>query len=811
MAEAPGGTTGGGLRSRLLHMLPMRMRADRQRESDHDASDTEENKEELSSHSPVDDADGSPLTEKSVKSNNTSPARSDFSLDSTSVKLDLLLTDLTYKHNENHDPNMPRRKAKKKIPSSPSTGSRATTAPRDDDDDDGKMPAKTTTTTTEGADKEPTVLEEEEKDQQPTAAATAAPQHVHITEEGVRAMTVQQLKTQLELRAVPFKKNWKRDKCVQLLIHALHLQQPVVTTESDLAKGKKKCPPVDNLAGFAPGAFWETLKEDVEVVIDPELDEGLYSPTDSHLERGEKNIQQQPKHNFSEKFDRPPFVGTINRPLTDRFGEPPLDADGEPRCRLSVRTKGHARPSFLKKHHLTAQSIPTEFVEPYFPMHEVKLPNNKKGFSMAQLAEWANYQAIRMSNNGEHYSNWHHNRDYFTAKDIRQMAGLYLLQGINHSPSIECKFNPNDNLFVQQNIKLSRFHHFKSFFVCQDPTLVVPNKKTHPNWKVQPLIDWVNYIGIASWLCGPSISADEQTIAFKGRCSMKMRIKFKKAGDGFMCDAVCDSGFTFQVYFRNEPPPQKYVDLGLSPLHARVLALCDALEDTYHRLWMDNLYLSALFAKACYQHDKKILIAGVTRPALRGLPVTVVTKEPKEPKKRIQEKNRVKAAVLRGDNECPDLVAIMFYDSKPVHFLSTVAESIEWITKDKKVWSNGDNTKVKCLRLNITDQHNNNMNSVDLADQCRNHYRIDFWIRFYKWWWSIWIWGLGVLVVNAYMVHRDVMEEAGVPKKDWLTHYEFQQAVALAWIDLDEEDLRARRRRLARQSTVGRVEISRSQ
>jgi len=201
-----------------------------------------------------------------------------------------------------------------------------------------------------------------------------------------------------------------------------------------------------------------------------------------------------------------------------------------------------------------------------------------------------------------------------------------------------------------------------------------PSKKTHPNWKVEPIINWINYIGPVSWLCGPSLSADEQTVVFKGRCSMKMRIKFKKAGDRFMCDSVCDNGYTFQVYFQNEPSPKKYIDKGLSPLHARTLAMCDALQDVYHRVWMDNLYLSALFAKASYQHDKRLLIAGVCRPANKGLPNAVLTKEPKDKKKQIKQKNTVKAVVLEGDVECPDLLAIMFYDSKPVHFLSTVAD-----------------------------------------------------------------------------------------------------------------------------------------
>ena len=50
----------------------------------------------------------------------------------------------------------------------------------------------------------------------------------------------------------------------------------------------------------------------------------------------------------------------------------------------------------------------------------------------------------------------------------------------------------------------------------------------------------------------------------------KMRITYKKEGDGFQCDALCDDGFTFSVFFRNEKAPSKYTKKGLSPLHARV-------------------------------------------------------------------------------------------------------------------------------------------------------------------------------------------------------------------------------------------------
>jgi len=51
----------------------------------------------------------------------------------------------------------------------------------------------------------------------------------------------------------------------------------------------------------------------------------------------------------------------------------------------------------------------------------------------------------------------------------------------------------------------------------------------------------------------------------------------------------------------------------------------------------------------------------------------------------------------------------------------------------------------------------------------------------------------------------DVMEVENVPKNQRLSHYEFLKAIAIAWIDLDEEDLRDRRRRLAKASANKRT------
>ena len=91
---------------------------------------------------------------------------------------------------------------------------------------------------------------------------------------------------------------------------------------------------------------------------------------------------------------------------------------------------------------------------------------------------------------------------------------------------------------------------------------------------------------------GHDISGDIQTIGFQGRHADKLRITYKAEGDGFQCDAICDAGYTWTFFFRNMPAPQKWIRLGYSPLHSRILALFDQLEEKNHNCWFDNLYLS---------------------------------------------------------------------------------------------------------------------------------------------------------------------------------------------------------------------------
>jgi hypothetical protein len=102
--------------------------------------------------------------------------------------------------------------------------------------------------------------------------------------------------------------------------------------------------------------------------------------------------------------------------------------------------------------------------------------------------------------------------------------------------------------------------------------------------------------------------------------------------------------------------------------------LFDSLKENYHRCGMDNLYISAKCIASAYKHERKVLVAGVCRKGGRGFPEAVLQEEVKSRTEQITVRGTVKAAVLEGDDSCPNLVAVSVYDTKPAYFLSMSCE-----------------------------------------------------------------------------------------------------------------------------------------
>ncbi|OEU12697.1 hypothetical protein FRACYDRAFT_243954 [Fragilariopsis cylindrus CCMP1102] len=570
--------------------------------------------------------------------------------------------------------------------------------------------------------------------------------HVPIDDEKLNTMKVKEIKDQLKHRDIP-SSNGIRTVLLDQLKAALKEKKPYYSLEQlkSLKKKKKKKTNVASvstgLSGFPSTAYWKELKG-TTTAVDP-TNPTFANARPPTVPEEDADVPLNKKYNFEEVIDVPVFSAKTKVYEFKRNGEIKIDvATKEPIMKEIPRKHGAVNPVFIKKHKLTKMSRPHEFADAFIPFKSKysSYENTAGGFSFLNLTKWTNTKAMN-ADAGKDGSTY---KDFvpFSVRELRSHFGLYVLQGLSPSPRVEYKFKPqtadpvNGNDYVYQSFgqkmnRERRHKHFKAFLSFQDPTMKVPSRDSFPNWKVRPLLQWINHIGPLAWMLGMNISVDEMTMRMKGVHRDRMTIKFKAEGDGFMTDALCQEGYCYQHYMRNEPAPQKYLNMGFSPLHCR-----------------------------------KVLCHGVARKGGRGVPECVKQLEVTRRSEQLRVRGTVKAALLLGDDHVPCLVASSVYDTKPVHYLSMVSIRIEWIEVKKKAFNVDTNQweEIKFLRMNFINNYNFTMGHVDVAIALIFGYAIES---------GGGRWYSGALV----------NELEGVEAKHLLTHYEFRKDIALYWIN----------------------------
>jgi hypothetical protein len=151
--------------------------------------------------------------------------------------------------------------------------------------------------------------------------------------------------------------------------------------------------------------------------------------------------------------------------------------------------------------------------------------------------------------------------------------------------------------------------------------------------------------------------------------------------------------------------------------------------DSWRTIWFDNLYTKLRFFSAAWDMHWKM--AGVCRknnfPEILKIPEVTAA----------SALERVRGQVIAGAHtekkqHLPDVVtlAICFYDSKPVHFLTTDAATIQWISMSWDVWTPAAGHHVIFYpRLNVVNDYNTLMGNIDHGDQLRVSYRYNRFTR----------------------------------------------------------------------------------
>eukprot|EP00956_Cyclotella_meneghiniana_P034869 scaffold109003_cov36-Cyclotella_meneghiniana.AAC.1 len=628
---------------------------------------------------------------------------------------------------------------------------------------------------------------------QPAPQAPAVP--AALTEERIKTFNVAQLKDELKKRGRPV--SGAKAVLAQRLIDAVNNNVPVA--ETAVVRDA-------SMANLDVTAFWQPLTIDPTPVPEPmNIDAALRPPT-------ERDAPITQKYDFKETFDRSPFLGTtsdmgyISNKRSPRKSSQKHTESSRLRRDPVERTKGGPSAAFLLKHQLDEHSHPMDWFTALMPLTQstniedagaANVTGDKvTKFSVANWAAYSNLKAT-IVNAGQRGHIFDGKYKAFSPSDIMKMMGVLIIDGLNPSPTLESKMQSqkvnrtHGNDFIAEHIGpgYQQFYRsFRHFFACQDPLKVPPPKQSCPNVKVDELFRWMRYIFKEAWVLGKECSVDEQTCKMQGRSEYKTRCgKFKRIGDGLQTDCIADDGFTYDFYFRNEPVDKKWTDMGMCPMHARLLHMFSGLRDRGHRVKMDNLFVSVNLAREAFCLPQEVRIHGVIRKSGRGVPSDVVI-EPLTGKAEERARGTLKAAVLKGDSKSDNLVVACCYDQKPFYMLSHSCEKVGWTEIEKKnVYSAAlrKNVPFKFLRFSLSHEYNYEMNDNDIADQLRLQYRMQRLQRNQKWWWSLWIWALEVTIVNAYKMMTRYCELRGINPK--YSHHDFREKIAYALIDPEGE------------------------
>ena len=238
---------------------------------------------------------------------------------------------------------------------------------------------------------------------------------------------------------------------------------------------------------------------------------------------------------------------------------------------------GSPNPEFIRKNNLKPIFHPVEFVEAIFTVYKKKL-GTKRNLLFSLLNNfWSGIIKKRLI--------WvwddtcHPNFVPFTMDEFECHLYLYYCNSLKPSPRIQMNFKSSSADPVQGNkflhkILVTMLWGNTSILRAALSARIYGGQYWHKSCiqivNCTPFLNHISYVFHFSCLLGCALYVDEKTIGFQGRHMDKMRTYHKNKGGGFQEDALCNQGYTYVFFLRNEFPPKEYTSVGLPPLNACV-------------------------------------------------------------------------------------------------------------------------------------------------------------------------------------------------------------------------------------------------
>jgi len=400
----------------------------------------------------------------------------------------------------------------------------------------------------------------------PTPTEAAPPVTPLLSEDDVKKMNVNELKAALTKRGM--RTNGKKADLTGRLVDAVQKNAPLLQNMSATI--------LDNRAGddFDNQAYWKIMEADGDAIDENAalgIDGVIFRNPTTPADEVDTDGVGPKKINFTNTCDRSPFISYTILPEMNKNGQP-KKKHGKYIYSKQMTNQTVPNFTFLHKNGINCESHPADYVNMFIPWKKSKW--NEGLFDIASITEHTNMR-INCSLGGKLGGG--KKCGEFSIDEIMSFFGLYMMNGLNPSPKVHMKFKTQEQDEVQGNDVCnavfgpqaeSRHVQFKRYLTLVDLRTASPSRETNPNYKINPIVKQLIKASQSAMIIGEWVSVDEQTIGFKGNHIDKLRINYKKAGDGFQCDALCADGYTYTVYFRNVKAPTDLLNKGLSPLHA---------------------------------------------------------------------------------------------------------------------------------------------------------------------------------------------------------------------------------------------------